>query len=207
MQPLLEITLFSLAISLVLVLVTKFTTNPAAIRGIKQEMEDYKKKAKEAQNQKNQEEAKRYSDLMLKKSQEQFKHSTKPMIVSMLIVMVAFGWIGTSFSSLSTALVDKNSTLEGNLVYKSESSPVSVDSHLEKASISGKNYKIGDIFEFAGSNWKVQKISKASLDLEMLPAVSPVDLPFVGKYLTWFWLYIFITLPTTLIFRKVLGVE
>ncbi len=35
----------------------------------------------------------------------------------------------------------------------------------------------------------------------------PFPLPFLGAELTWFWWYVIITLPATLIFRKALGVE
>ena len=35
----------------------------------------------------------------------------------------------------------------------------------------------------------------------------PFPLPFFGAELTWFWWYVIITLPATLIFRKALGVE
>ncbi len=35
----------------------------------------------------------------------------------------------------------------------------------------------------------------------------PFALPFLGLQINWFWWYIIITLPTTMVFRKALGVE
>ncbi len=42
---------------------------------------------------------------------------------------------------------------------------------------------------------------------EELVVALPFPLPFLGAELTWFWWYVIITLPATIIFRKALGVE
>jgi uncharacterized membrane protein (DUF106 family) len=42
---------------------------------------------------------------------------------------------------------------------------------------------------------------------ETLSVTLPVAIPFIGTSLNWFWWYIIITIPATLIFRKLLGVE
>jgi uncharacterized membrane protein (DUF106 family) len=46
-----------------------------------------------------------------------------------------------------------------------------------------------------------------AVNFEMLVARMPFTVPFIGNYLTWFWWYIFISIPATMVFRKMLGVE
>jgi uncharacterized membrane protein (DUF106 family) len=40
-----------------------------------------------------------------------------------------------------------------------------------------------------------------------LVVLAPFSIPFIGPELNWFWWYIVITLPATMLFRRLLGVE
>lgn len=218
---LIEVTIFSVILSFVLVLVTKFVTNQKAIKDIKDKTAALKKKVKEAQKKGNQGEVKHYSSLMMKVSQKQFKYSMKSMIASLVIVAIALSWLNQGYSGVILDLTPENSSSlavaswSGTFKYKDHEARLKVfeeskwtidldgDGDLFDETIHGP----GDIVYFSGTYWGIASIANNKASFTLFPARVPFRMPFLGNYLTWFWFYIIITIPTSLIFRKVLGVH
>ncbi|MCK4497443.1 MAG: DUF106 domain-containing protein [Candidatus Aenigmarchaeota archaeon] len=134
-----EVLIISLVLSLIMVLLTKFLTNQDEIRKAKREMKFYQDKIKKAQKSEDKEAVSKLSKDMLKASSKQMKQSMKPMFVSLIIFVIALGWLTGEYGELLINL--------------------------------------------------------------------PITLPVLGNQLNWFWWYLIIVLPTSFIFRKMLGVE
>lgn len=134
-----EVLIISLILSLIMVLLTKFLTNQDEIRKAKREMKFYQDKIKKAQKSEDKEAVSKLSKDMLKASSKQMKQSMKPMFVSLIIFVIALGWLTGEYGELLINL--------------------------------------------------------------------PITLPVLGNQLNWFWWYLIIVLPTSFIFRKMLGVE
>lgn len=134
-----EVLIISIALSLLIVILTKLLTNQDEIKKAKREMKFYQEKIKKAQKAGDNQTVSKLSNDMLKASSKQLRQSMKPMFVSLIIFVIALGWLAAEYGELVINL--------------------------------------------------------------------PVTLPFLGSELNWFWWYLIIVLPTSFIFRKVLGVE
>jgi len=134
-----EVLIISLILSLIMVLITKLLTNQDVIKKAKREMKFYQEKIKKAQSSGDKEAAAKLSNDMLKASSKQLRQSMKPMFVSLIIFVIALGWLAAEYGELLINV--------------------------------------------------------------------PITLPFLGNQLNWFWWYLIIVLPTSFIFRKMLGVE
>jgi len=217
MSVLIEVTLISLGLSFLLVLLSKVLTNQTEIKRIKQETVEYKKKIKEAQKEKNEAAVKDYTSKMFKLSQGQFKYSTKSMLVSMIVVVFAFSWLGGKYGNIA---VDLTQTEEGqHLALMGEVGPekqkvifydntnLALDKNKNSQFDQEEKLTTEDLASYDGSYLKFSKPQNNKTLAEIIPAKTPFKIPYVGNNLTWFWLYVFITVPTTFIFRKLLDVQ
>ncbi len=210
MSALLNILLFSLVLSLILTLLTKVLTNQKEIKETKKKMAGFKQQIKEAQKAGNKEDVKRLSDEMFKASKGQFKYSTKSMFVSMIVVIIAFAWLQASYDKLTVTFPQitnetANQSFVGTFKYEGQDhiveTGVGQDLYIDK-----KLYKSTEFIPFEDVHLK-PSIDAGKPALSVYAAKSPVEVPYLGYYLSWFWLYVLITLPSTIIFRKLLNVE
>lgn len=219
MSTLIEVTLISAGLSFMLVILSKLLTNQAEMKKIKQETSEYRKKIKEAQKQKNEAAVKEYSSKMLKLSHSQFKYTTKSTLASMVIVIFAFSWLGGRYGGVEVSLnetttPDNHQALSGFLspekqqVVFYDTSNIAVDANKDSIFDDNEKHKITDTIPYNGGYIRFKDQPKDNkITAEWILAKSPVSIPFIGNQLTWFWLYVFITIPTTLIFRKLLDVQ
>ena len=209
MPALITILLFSLALSLILTLLTKVLTNQKAMRETKKNVASFRQQIKEAQKAGNTAEVKNLSDQMFKASKGQFKYSTRSMFVSMIVVIIAFGWLQANYDKIAVNFPQlsnqTNSTFVGTFKYEGKDHAIETgvgqDLYVDKAL-----YKISEFIPFEGAYLK-PSVNAGKPVLTIYPAKAPVEAPYIGSYLSWFWLYILITLPSTIIFRKLLDVE
>lgn len=134
-----EVLVISLLLSIIMVILTKLLTDQDKIKKSKREMKFYQEKIKKAQKAGDKDVVSKLSNDMLKASSTQLRQSMKPMFASMIIFVIAIGWIGAEYAELLVNL--------------------------------------------------------------------PLVIPFLGTQLNWFWWYFIIVLPTSMIFRKMLGIE
>lgn len=104
MTPFVELTILSLALSFIVVIISRLLTNPEEIRKIKGELEFYKAKLKKAQKSGDKGKVNQLTNDMLKTSQRQLKCSMKPLIVTMIVFIIAFSWLGAQYADLSVNL-------------------------------------------------------------------------------------------------------
>ena len=206
MNVLIEVLLISALLAIVIVVITRVFTDPKKLKDAKQEMAFFKDKVNAAQKEGNTEEVKRNTNMMMTASKKQFKYSMKSTMVSMVVVLIAFYLLGTTYQGVDPKITDSI----GNFSYGGETFPVKVDnsSYLIDFDNNGfdesDSHKFGEAAKYKDTRWGFDSNSKT---FTLLIAESPVNIPFIGRYLTWFWLYILVTIPITFIFRKLLGVD
>ncbi len=209
MPAIIDILVFSLSLSLVLTLLTKVLTNQKEVKEIKKKMTGFRQQIKEAQKEGKPDQVKHLSDEMFKTSKSQFKYSTKSMVVSMIVVIIAFGWLQANYDKLPvTFQSDVNQTgsgFDGVFKYKGQEHTVQIGVG-DEIFIDKKQHKLSEFIVFEDIYMKAATDAGKPV-LTVYSAKSPVDVPYIGSYLSWFWLYVLITLPSTLIFRKLLDVE
>jgi len=92
--------IYTVLLSLVISVLYKLLTDQNAMKNIKEEMNQLKKKADEAKKDGDMAKMNKYTGEMLKVSSQQFKHTMKPMFVSMFVFIIAVGWFGAIFANL-----------------------------------------------------------------------------------------------------------
>ncbi len=89
--PLWAIVIISLVISLIIVLVYKFFTNQAEMKRLKEEQKDFQKRLKELRDRP--EEMMKIQKEAMKKNFEYMKHSFKATFITLLPILLIFGWM------------------------------------------------------------------------------------------------------------------
>ena len=207
MSILLELTLFTILISLVLAVITRLLTNPQKMKEVKTEMEFYKGKVSQSQKEGNKEDVKRYTSLMMASSKKQFQLSMKSLVVTMVFVLLVLGYINQTYEGFSVDLSkeQKVNFREDSYDIRTENSSFLID--LDKNGLTeSDSRKYGEEIRFSGSYWRVEKLND-KLHFSLIVAKMPFYMPVLGTYLNWFWLYFLLSIPTSLLFRKLLGVE
>jgi uncharacterized membrane protein (DUF106 family) len=231
LNPFVTLTLVSVALSLAISVIYRVLTKPHEMKKIKDDMKFYKQKSTEAQKKGDKEAAAKYASEMLKASQSQFRFTMKPMMATMLLFFLLLGWLHANYGGVTA---DFAADPEAAFAYDGSSLALSYDAPEDGAEgdpaftagvdldddgqfSDGETFAPGDVFEYGGAYWRVGSLMEGFLvfqsprpdavHFEMLVARMPFSLPFIGEYLSWFWWYIFISIPGTIIFRKLLGVE
>ena len=213
---LVEVALISLFMSFLLVLLSKFLTNQNSLKQIRTEVEDYRKKIKEAKDQKNEAAVKDYTAQMFKTSGKQFKESRKSMMVSMVVGLIAIYVLQSGYTALSVNLeqgniggspVLKGSLTDGREVVFYDSSSLGVDNNKNSVIEQDEKYGINSSVPYGGSYLKFKEPKDGKAGATIVAAKAPFNMPYFGYDLGWFAIYLFITLPTTLLLRKLLDVQ
>ena len=105
-NPLLFVTLLSIAASFLVTLSYKFLTNQETLKRLRQESNDLRKKIKEEYkiNKDNPEKLMEMQKRMMDMSFEQMKHTIKPMIINFLPLIILFWWIRKSMPDTQVIL-------------------------------------------------------------------------------------------------------
>ena len=90
-SPFLSLLVLALAISLTITLVYKFFTNQVEMKSLKEKQKDYQKKMKELRS--NPEEMMKMQKEAMQVNMEYMKHSFKPTLITMLPILLIFGWM------------------------------------------------------------------------------------------------------------------
>ena len=96
LPPLLAIIIISFLISLLIIMITKFMTDQALMKRLKEEMKEYQKQAKELRSEpaKAMEVQKKAMEVNMK----YMMHSFKPTIITFIPIIIIFGWMSSTFA-------------------------------------------------------------------------------------------------------------
>jgi len=111
--------ILSFAVSIIIIIITKYTTDQALMKKLKEDIKDYQKQIKELKNEpaKAMEVQKKAMELNLK----YMMHSFKPTLITFIPIILIFGWMSSTFAYESikpnqefsvSAFFDKN--INGN---------------------------------------------------------------------------------------------
>jgi uncharacterized membrane protein (DUF106 family) len=225
MTPFLVITLLSVGLSVAITVIYRVLTKPEEIRKMKDDLKFYKEKMNQAKKEGDKAKMSEYANEMMKCSQRQFRMSMKPMLVTMMIFFLLLGWLHNNFGGVTADLSENPEAkfayadIEHELHYEStgDGFAVGVDFDDDGTFSGDELFRNGETFTFNDAIWKVGPAMEGfymfatpkdnSVQFEMFIAELPFTLPFIGMYLSWFWWYIFISLPATFVLRKLMGVE
>ncbi|MBI4143417.1 DUF106 domain-containing protein, partial [Candidatus Woesearchaeota archaeon] len=90
------IIILSLLISLIIILITKYTTDQALMKNLKEEIKSYQKQIKELKN-----EPSKAMEIQKKSMEVNMKymmHSLKPTLITFIPIILIFGWMSSTFA-------------------------------------------------------------------------------------------------------------
>ncbi|MBU0953521.1 MAG: hypothetical protein KKA90_03820 [Nanoarchaeota archaeon] len=208
MAPLLELVLYSLLLSFVLSLAYRFLTNPEHLRQSKANVKIFREKMNDAKKAGNTQEMNKYLSEMMKANQVQMKANMKPMIASMIIFFIALGFLA-SFGPSVVAEPQDNMLQFGepfNASGSLEDGVLALDQNGNGDVHDDPLLMNGEVFQRGEYYWQVE-LGETTTKLNAQLARSPIEFPWLGHYLNWFWIYLLVTIPFTIVFRKLLGAE
>lgn len=100
MAALEEILLFTLAITLVSTLIARRLVNRDELRAVKDEIKMYRQKSAEARKAGDAQKANAYMKDIMRASQKQFRLNIKPSIISLILFVVALGFLREAYSGI-----------------------------------------------------------------------------------------------------------
>lgn len=100
-NPRIGIIVLSFIVTLAITIVTYFMTDREKMKEIKDRQKSLKEEMKKYRD--NPEKMMELNKRMLEEMPEQFKHSLKPMLVTIIPLLILFGWLRATFSATEIA--------------------------------------------------------------------------------------------------------
>lgn len=104
MSAVIEVLIWSIGLSALMIILTKILTDQKEIKKIRNEMNFFKEKMDKAKKSGDMAKAEQFMNDMLKSSNKQLKHTMKPLFVSLIIFITAFQFLGAAYGELVVAL-------------------------------------------------------------------------------------------------------
>lgn len=174
-----------------------------------EELQNRQKELKERQSEKDPEEMDvkenmgEMKDLMF----EQMRMTMRVNVASMLVVILLFPWLYTTFSPI----VDVSGDASGELVFNGKSMPITVEQRNGSAVIisGGQEYAVGESLELDGLAFKLKNVDTEAGEVRFETVLwnSPIGLPFTGKDVGWLGTYILLVIPFSILVRKIAGLQ
>jgi uncharacterized membrane protein (DUF106 family) len=205
-----EVLIWSLILSLIMVILQKYLTNQNEIRNLKNDMKRYQDRINKATKSGDRKEANKLTSEMMKLSGKQFHQNMKPMMVSMIIFLGALWMFGGFYGGFTAEVQDSSGVFVPADVQFTVSNPddgylLSIDLDVEGT------FGEGDRIDYSGSIYEVHFMEGPeglqSVRFDELMVRLPFGMPFFGTHLTWFWWYFVIVIPTNFGFRKIMDVQ
>lgn len=96
LPPVYTIIIISFVISLLIILITKYTTNQALMKQLKEESKEYQKQIKESRN--NPSKAMEIQKKAMESNIKYMSHSLRPTLITFIPIILIFGWMNSNFA-------------------------------------------------------------------------------------------------------------
>lgn len=96
LPPLLAVIALALIVSLIVILITKYTTDQSLMKKLKDDIKEHQKTIKELKN--NPAKAMGVHKLAMELNMKYMAHSLKPTIITFIPVILIFGWMSSTFA-------------------------------------------------------------------------------------------------------------
>jgi len=231
--PLLAVIIMALFISVLIIIITKYSTDQALMKRLKEEMKEHQKQIKELRS--NPSKAMEMQKKAMDANMKYMMHSLKPTLITFIPIILIFGWMSANFAnqninpneefSIST-LFDENAggnvifvPPEGIYVIGNATQPIEngmatwalkgkEGTHTLEFSHNGKSY-YRDVLISPGNKYSpaVEKIGKENVKAIQINYKKLTLLPIGFKdWLGWLGVYIWCSIIFTMALRKLLKV-
>ena len=96
LPPLLSVIILSLLVSILIILITKYTTDQALMKKLKDDIKEYQKQIKELKG--NPTKAMEVQKKSMELNMKYMMHSLKPTIITFIPIILIFGWMSSTFA-------------------------------------------------------------------------------------------------------------
>ena len=213
--PYVSLGFFSAALAALFAVIYWFLLDVERADEIKDKLNKYQDKMKEARENDNDDEASKHLKKTLQLNQKFMMLNIKPMLATIVFVGLFFPWLGNTYAPNVDMNQTDNSTFTGQLQYAGNTQELKVSNESSVLVESGNSTAgIKEDIEVLDVKWQVagfQRLqdedsdAQLKLNAEFVPL--PVNLPFVGNALNWLGFYFILIMPLTYVFRKLLGVQ
>lgn len=213
--PYVSLGFFSAALAALFAVIYWFLLDVERADEIKDKLNKYQDKMKEARENDKDDEASKHLKKTLQLNQKFMMLNIKPMLATIVFVGLFFPWLGNTYAPNVDMNQTDNTTFTGQLQYAGNTQELKV-SNESSVLVESSNSTAGikEDIEVLDVRWQVagfQSLQGENLDArlklnaEFVPL--PVSLPFVGNALNWLGFYFILIMPLTYVFRKLLGVQ
>ena len=213
--PYVSLGFFSAALAALFAVIYWFLLDVERADEIKDKLNKYQDKMKEARENDKDDEASKHLKKTLQLNQKFMMLNIKPMLATIVFVGLFFPWLGNTYAPNVDMNQTDNSTFTGQLQYAGNTQELKVSNESSVLVESGNSTAgIKEDIEVLDVKWQVagfQRLqdedsdAQLKLNAEFVPL--PVSLPFVGNALNWLGFYFILIMPLTYVFRKLLGVQ
>ncbi len=212
LEPTHAIAFLAICLSVLFAVLNKILVDQDKLKYIKEEMKKIQKEIKKAQKKKDDKALKALWEKSMKINHQQLTMVLKPMLFSSIFVILIFPWMKYAYSDAIFPVNDSSVTFDHDDVQKQFSIELSDDGILSIRGPSGKTYTEGDKIELADRMWILdyrppEDSSAGEVVFRNMRVGLPFSLPFVGNDLGWLGFYILVSIPSTILARKLLGVQ
>ena len=213
--PYVSLGFFSAALAALFAVIYWFLLDVERADEIKDKLNKYQDKMKEARENDKDDEASKHLKKTLQLNQKFMMLNIKPMLATIVFVGLFFPWLGNTYAPNVDMNQTDNSTFTGQLQYAGNTQELKVSNESSVLVESGNSTAgIKEDIEVLDVRWQVAGFqslqdedsdARLKLNAEFVPL--PVNLPFVGNALNWLGFYFILIMPLTYVFRKLLGVQ
>lgn len=197
--PALAVLIFSIIILIVINIFYKILINQDDARRIKQKTKDISKEMKEAQKAGDTGRSKRLMSDLLTENNKMMKMTMKPMIVSLIVVIIMLPSLSTFYGDKIVTLTDNT----GNVVLNSNDYRVQVTSG--EVAVGDAKCQMPCTEKIGSYNYKISQ-EGSNIKIAQIVTVLPFALPFLGSMFGWLGWYIICSMPLVIIIRKAMKI-
>ena len=127
LPPLLAVLIMAFLISLIIIIITKFTTDQSLMKKLKDDMKEHQKQLKEIRS--NPTKAMELQKKTMEANMRYMGHSLKPTLITFIPIILIFGWMSSTFAYESikpqqefsvTAIFEKSTNGEAEIIVPEE---------------------------------------------------------------------------------------
>lgn len=191
--------IFSIIILVVINIFYKILINQNDAKQIKHRTKEISKEMKEAQKAGETEKSKKLMSEMLSQNNKMMKMTMKPMIVSLIVVIILLPSLSVFYGDKTIALTNGagNITLSGT--------PYQISQQNNTINIDSASCNLPCTTKIGSSNYKITQQNNG-IKFAQVVAVLPFSLPFLGNMFGWLGWYIICSVPLVIIIRKAMKI-
>lgn len=193
----LAIVIFAVIVLFIVNICYKYLMDQDKAKRYRSEIKEMNKKMKEMRKKK--EKTDKLMKEVMKKNNDLMMMSMKPMLASMIIVVLILPGLAGVY---------------GNQTIANNATNITIDNTVYEITHEGKNIYIGDIQcelpcnekIIGDSIWNIKE-KENNVEFERVVALIPISLPIIGNDLGWLGWYIFVSIPVMFVIKKILKVN